>query len=225
MQAPPALKLNGASYFIVNGNNSSHMSSDDQDYRNEILRIRRLCDMLVSAHAHLRERFSRKALILDLSILVLAIWLTSVVFVEPRLNVKLTPFGLDPQIWIGILSILALFLSILQLRVDWKGQSDAHKRAFDVYLGVKFACRKILSDCGPLNADDCHRVMTQYELACSTSCLIPEKCFLAEKKRHIQKVRLSKLIDERPAASLWLLRLRHWWGDNLGPRKNERSDR
>jgi len=87
----------------------------------------------VTAHANLRERYVRRALVLDLDGFGSLVWLTAVVFVEPRLNLKLTPFHLDPQVWVGVLGAFAFFLSIVQLRVDWKGRSDAHKRAFDQY--------------------------------------------------------------------------------------------
>src|SRR5580700_3127453 len=98
------------------------------DCSQEIERIRRVSDMLATAHANLRERYSHRAVILDVAVLPLSTWLVSVVFVEPRINLKLTPSGIDPQIWVGLLGILTFFLSIVQLRVDWKRRSDAHKR-------------------------------------------------------------------------------------------------
>ena len=95
------------------------------DFRAEIERIRRVSDMLVTGHANLRDRYSRWATLLDLAVMALSTWLTAVVFIEPRLNVKLTPFGIDPQLWVGLLGVFTFFLSIVQLRVDWKGRSDA----------------------------------------------------------------------------------------------------
>ncbi|MEA3099919.1 MAG: hypothetical protein QOF74_4159, partial [Caballeronia mineralivorans] len=57
--------------------------------------------MLCTAHAGLRDRYTRRALILDLSIMGTSTWLVALAFVEPRLNVSLTPFHLDSQIWVG----------------------------------------------------------------------------------------------------------------------------
>src|SRR5437870_2248961 len=100
----------------------------DEDLRDELHRIRRVSDMLCTGHAGLRDRFARMALVLDLSILALSAWIAALAFVEPRLNVSLTPFGLDSQLWGGLLAVITLFLSIVQLRTDWKGRSDAHRR-------------------------------------------------------------------------------------------------
>src|SRR5208282_3220860 len=83
------------------------------------------------------DRYARMALALDVSILALATWLSALAFVEPTINRSLTPFGFNSQIWIGFLAVATLFLSILQLRTDWKGQSDAHRRAKDTYAEVK----------------------------------------------------------------------------------------
>jgi hypothetical protein len=192
-----------------------------KECRPEIDRVLRVSDMLVTAHAHLRERYSRRALILDLTILALSVWLTAVVFVEPRLNLKLTPGGLDPQIWVGLLGIGTFFLSIVQLRVDWKGRSDAHKRSFDLYAEVKNECRYLLSSDGVLTREMCQRALTMFELASDVGSQIPEEEFLKEKRRHLLKVAMSRHLDAHPAASLLLLRLRLWWASNVKPGKGE----
>jgi len=68
------------------------MSSGEQ-LRKEIERIRNVSDMLCTGHAILRDRYERKALALDLSILALATWLSALAFVTPSINLSLTPFG------------------------------------------------------------------------------------------------------------------------------------
>ena len=73
----------------------------------------------------------------SLSILALATWLSAIAFVASSINVSLTPFGLDCQLWTGLLSVAVLFLSIVQLKTDWKGRSDAHRQTLDIYAEVK----------------------------------------------------------------------------------------
>lgn len=186
-----------------------------KDFRAEIDRVLRVSDMLVTAHANLRERNARRALLLDLTILGISVWLTAVVFVEPRLNLKLTPFRLDPQIWVGVLGVFVFFLSIVQLRVDWKGRSDAHKRAFDLYAKVKNECRHLLSLDGILTREACQQSLTMFELASDVGCQVPERDFLKQKRRHLQKVAISRHLDKHPSASVALLRVRMWWKDNV----------
>lgn len=187
----------------------------ERDCRQEIDRIYRISDMLVTAHANLREKYARRALFLDMGVLTLSAWLTSVVFVEPRLGVKLTPFHFDPQVWIGIISVLTLVLSILQLRVDWKGLSDSHKRSFDLYAEVKNESRRLLSLNSDLTLDLCRGVLTMYELAGNVGAQIPEGEFLKQKRNHLRKVEISRYLDEHPGASLTILRLRLLLRGNL----------
>ncbi len=50
------------------------------EFRPELERIRRVSDMLVTGHANLRDRYSRRATFLDLAVLALSTWLTAVSF-------------------------------------------------------------------------------------------------------------------------------------------------
>ncbi|HSS97844.1 MAG TPA: hypothetical protein VLK33_12475 [Terriglobales bacterium] len=185
-----------------------------QDFRSEMERIRRVSDMLVTGHANLRDRYQRRATFLDLTILAFSLWLTAVVFVEPRINTKLTPFGMDPQIWVGLLGIFTFFLSIVQLRVDWKGRSDAHKRAFDLYSEVKRECGYLLVSQAVLTADNCQRVLSRYDMATDVGVVLPETEFLAQKQKHLRKIAISRHLDKHPSASLLLLKIKFWWHDN-----------
>ena len=67
--------------------------SPDAGLRDEIERIRGVSDMLCTAHAGLRDRYARRALALDLSILALATWLSAIAFVASSINVSLTPLA------------------------------------------------------------------------------------------------------------------------------------
>ncbi|HXX20155.1 MAG TPA: hypothetical protein VEJ46_12195 [Candidatus Acidoferrum sp.] len=157
----------------------------------------------------------RLALLLDVAILGIAVWLTAVVFIEPRISLKLTPFHLEPQVWVGLLGIVALFLSILQLRVDWKGHADAHKRSFDLYAEVKNECRYLMSSSGALTREACQRALTMFELASDVGRQIPENEFLRQKRKHLQKVEISQYLDTHPGASITMLKLQMYWRGSL----------
>jgi hypothetical protein len=195
------------------------------EFRTELDRIRRVSDMLVTGHANLRDRYNRMATLLDLAVMALSTWLTAVVFIEPRINVKLTPFGIDPQIWVGFLGVFTFFLSIVQLRVDWKGRSDAHRRSFDLYSEVKRECGYLLASQEPLTADNCQRVLSRYDLATEVGTHLPESEFLVQKRNHLRKIEISKHLDKHPSASILLVRIKFWWRDNLARKDGTRDDR
>jgi hypothetical protein len=184
------------------------------EFRLELERIRRVSDMLTTGHANLRDRYAHRATILDVAIMVLSTWLTAVVFIEPRISVKLTPFGMDPQLWVGFLGIFTFLLSIVQLRVDWKGRSDAHKRSFDLYSEVKRECGYLLASQHVLTAENCQRVLSRYDLATEVGIPLPEDEFLSQKQKHLKKIEISRHLDKQPSASLLLLRAKFWFRDN-----------
>lgn len=188
--------------------------SPEGTIKDELTRICRVSNMLCSGHAALRDQYARWAFSLDLLTLGISTWLVALAFVEPKLNVTLTPFGLDSQIWVGALSTGVFFLTLIQIKTDWKGRSDAHKRALDTYAEVKREAIYLLS-AGEYDRAACQRVFSRYDMAASVGVTIPESEFLKQKQRHLVKVELSKALDDKPATSLMWLRVQLWWRDTF----------
>lgn len=188
--------------------------SAEETLKKELTRLCRVSDMLCTGHAALRDRYAKLALALDLLTLGVSTWLVALAFVEPKLNVRLTPFEWDSQIWVGALGTGVFFLTLIQIKTDWKGRSDAHKRTLDVYAEVKREAGYLLSS-GEYNHDSCQRVFSRYDMAASVGVPIPESEFLRQKQRHLVKIALSKVLDDRPATSLMWLRVQLWWHDTF----------
>lgn len=100
--------------------------SAEETLKNELTRLCRVSDMLCTGHAALRDRYAKLAFALDLLTLGVSTWLVALAFVEPTLNVTLTPFGWNSQVWVGTLGTGVFFLTLIQIKTDWKGRSDAH---------------------------------------------------------------------------------------------------
>ena len=109
------------------------MSSASEE---ELRRVREY-GPVVYGSCQLADGFARRALFLDIVILGASIWLVAVAFVEPKLGAKLTPFAWDQQIWLGVLATTTFFLTVLQIKTDWKARSDAHRRTLELYAEVK----------------------------------------------------------------------------------------
>ncbi len=184
----------------------------------ELKRIRRVSDMLCTGHAVLRDRFSRRALALDILTLAFSTWIAALAFVSPTMAARLTPFGWDSTIWLGALAAGTFFLTLVHLKTDWKSKADAHKRTLDLYAQVKREVGYLLASD---QADDAayRRVLVTYDMASAVGVEIPEKKFLTLKQQHRVKVALSKHLDEHPFSSLILLRFRMWLRDNRGEEK------
>jgi hypothetical protein len=170
--------------------------------------------MLCTGHANLRDHFARRALLLDVSIMGLSTWLVALAFVEPALNLTLTPFNLNPQLWVGLLAVSTFFLTVVQLKTDWKGRADAHGRTLDIYAEVKREASYLLAR-GAVDEAACRQLLSRYAFASAIGIGIPEREFLKQKRAHKIKVALSKHLDRYPAASVTLTRVRFWCRDNL----------
>jgi hypothetical protein len=176
--------------------------------------------MLASAHGTLRDRYARRGFILDSSLVALSTWIVALVFVEPRINVKLTPGELDSQMWIGFLSIGAFLLSLLQIKVDWKGRSEAHRRAWSMYCGVTQELRKLLTQSSDVVVRDAPVILMRYDLVNSQAIGIGDRDFLRLKRHHQLKVALSQYLDKYPSASITLTRWKFWIKANLYGKKS-----
>ena len=182
----------------------------------EIERICRVADMMCTGHALMRDRYSRLALVLDLLILGVSTWLVALTFVEPRINIRLTPFDFDPQIWIGFLGIGTFFLSVMQLYVSWKEKAGAHERALHTYSEIKREAKYILASND--RSEDALRSLVDRNTAASAASIgVSDSRFMHIKKIYKTKVEISRYLDAHPSASITLLRMKLWWRDNISP--------
>jgi len=117
------------------------------------------------------------------------------------------------------LSVGVFFLSVIQLKTDWKSRSDAHKRTLDLYAEVKREAGYILAS-AEVDDTTCRRVLSRYDMASAVGIELPESEFLYLKKKHRIKIAISKQLDTCPSASIRLLKLKMWFSDNCGRKKD-----
>ena len=190
------------------------MTRDEVGSREEVERIRRVADQLCTGHAALRDRYARRAVTLDIVILLLSAWLSALAFLDPRFDKWLVPFALDSQLWIGLMGVLTFCLTLIQLKLDWAGKSEAHKRTFGMYAEVKREAGYLLASATKIPAREFQRLAARYDMASDIGIGVPEGEFLPLKQRHKIKVEISKLLDRKPGASLLLTRLKLFFRDN-----------
>jgi len=186
-----------------------------QDYREELKRIRRIADQLCTAHSIERERFHRRAMLLDIIIMLGSLYLVSMVFIDPVINNTLTPPGWKPVIWTGTIAIFVFAFSIIQLMVDWKGRADAHGRSLSMYAEAKSNCIEVLNGTAPISKEIYNGISTRYNMASDIGIHIPDSRFLTLKQKHLVKIELSKQLDNNPSLCLPLARIKLWWRDNV----------
>jgi hypothetical protein len=217
MQPELLQPINGRKYSTLN----SHAAERTGDFREELERIAKVADMLCTGHATLRDRYQRWSLLLDLGVLTLSTWLVALAFVDSSIARKLTPFHLEPMFWIGLLGVFTFILSVVQIKVDWKGKADAFNRSFEIYAEVKRQCSYVLCSSTLISKLDCEPILARYDLATQVGAHMPERQFLQTKRQHKLKVEISKHLDKHPGALIWLLKLKLIWRDNSAERHED----
>lgn len=184
------------------------MANQREGQKNELERIRRVSDMLVSMHSILRDEYSRKSIVVDCSLFGSSIILVALVFVDPLLLGWLPLSATASRILLGVFALATFFISLVIFRVDWKSRSELHKYAAEMYSNIKLESQEILATFESASDVDIQRLLIRYKYLGQICVAIPDSSFLRLKNKHKTKVAISKYLDDNPGASLWVLRLR-----------------
>jgi len=174
----------------------------------ELKRQYRVVDQMITMYSVLRDQFTRKAIYLTLGILGSSIVLVACTFL-PQAALKF--IGISPfttTVILGAFSSLILFLSIAELRVDWKEQSRQYGDAADRLADLKLKYRNPLASSAGIIDAIVNDLTQEYEATFSSLPRIPDRQFLTLKSYHQRKVKLSQMIDKAVGCPVWLLRVR-----------------
>lgn len=189
------------------------MSNGNSKFLEELGRIRRVSDMLVTAHASLKEKFALLSLLSDASLFCCSLFLTVIVFADPNFLTRY--FGINYAFWIGIFSIATFIFSFVAGLLDWKVRAERHRHAFETYLNLKFTASDLINKVEKDEHADVERFLERYYALTPTIITIPERDFLLCKRKHVVKVFISKYLDDNPAASILFLKIKIWIRDNF----------
>jgi hypothetical protein len=176
------------------------------DYIKELRRLGRTIDMMLTMHSVLRDRYKRKALIVDIVLFIASSLLLFASIVDLNLLSRLRLPVQDLSIFLKACSVVIFISSLVILRVDWKEQATKHGRACEALARLKSETRAVL-----LSDNSAIENYTKHQQLCSLTMNnlwpIPEKQFHKLKALHFKKIELSKLISSHPGCPLWALRI------------------
>lgn len=181
----------------------------------EVGKRHRVTDQMMSAHSMLRDRYARRALVLDLLILTLSAMLCALVFAPQALSDSLGISKAAAGVVAGWVSVGVFVLAILQLRIGWKEAGAVHGNATAVLAETK-AQLGMLRRNSAAGVEELSRALDAATLRAQGLAAIPEGLFLELKASHLQKVLLSRVLDRYPFANRTLLRLALAWRHTPG---------
>src|SRR5882672_5227596 len=172
----------------------------------ELARKFRVLDQTLSMHAALRDRYGRRALLVDGLLLACSVVFCASAFASDQV---LALFGGTPdrvRYLLKAFSVITFMLSVISLRVDWKGLSAAHRQASEKMTGALAVFRRHRRDDGSWDANVTDELDGVYWEAMRNCVSVPDSHFLKLKARHLRKVEISKMLDSNPGRPVFVLR-------------------
>lgn len=182
--------------------------------RDEIQKMFRVADQLISCHTKLRDSYSFWSSAIDISILTLSVWLVALAFAQNSILSIINPTPFPEKFFIGTIAVFTFVLSLVQMKIEWKKRSADHEKAVRNYFEIKHDLGGLLASPIPINDSQFDRSKEQYAFIGKTSIPVPEHKFLKLKRYHLLKVFVSKYLDDHPGTSISFLRLKIFLRDN-----------
>ena len=180
-------------YSMCIGGSTAKQKERERQYR--------LVDQMLSMHSLLRDRYGRRAFLLNTLQIGISLFLAVFAFVSDDV---LKALGTEPgiaRLVIGLSAMLMLLVSIAEFRADWRGNSVRHADAVRQLASLKARHRsEVDGDCEVL-AEDYNRLGRQV-------IPIPENQFVQLKAAHQFKKSLSQQISKNPGVPRWILATR-----------------
>lgn len=164
-------------------------------------------DQLLSMHSVLRDRYARRALVLNTSLVGVSLFLCVLAFVDHDV---LRTVGVDPatsRVVLGLCGLVLLLLSITEFRVNWTHVASQHALAVGHLADLKAKFRTTSSDKASMGSQTCAMLTEAYHNTMRILPSIPDHEFNRLKAYHQFKRLLSSRISENPKAPNWLLHL------------------
>jgi len=175
----------------------------------EFKRKKRVADMLVTAHNILGERYRRISLVVDISLMSASfvILLFSVVeLVAPTTVTEVVGILARPTI-VAAAALIFVF-AIVEWRVSWKSKAEAHFQAAKTFSSIKNEIGVLLSKGLSGNELVAAKLEDRYEKLGLSCVQVSHNKFLKLKRKHLQKVALSRMLGKQPFAIVFLVRAR-----------------
>ena len=184
--------------------------------RKERERQYRLVDQSISMHAILRDRYSRRAFLLNTAQIAISLFLVVFAFVSDDVLNILGPTPEVVRLMIGLPAVLMVLVSMTEFRVDWRGVSARHADAVRQLAALKARYRSEQEGDSDLLTKDYNRLAREL-------IPIPENHFVRLKAAHQFKVALSGQVSANPGVPHWLLAAKLRWRAILGGPRGERT--
>lgn len=180
----------------------------------EINRMYKVCDMMVTYHSKLRDENHLKSLIADISLLSFSVVLTALTFIsQPAISHKI--YGIKLSYILKFLSLAVFISSLIQLKFDWRSKVTAHADAAKAYFEFKHNLRILRDKKDEIALAEYEEAKKVFSNIGKYNIHVPDEDYLRLKHYHKVKTHISKYLDEHPGSSPLLLKIMLYFRDNI----------
>lgn len=184
--------------------------------KNQLKKTIGVVDQSITAHSMLKERFGLQAKVLDIALFLVSSFLTFLAVASHSVRGKALPQWIDGELTLPIVAVIVFCGSLLQWHMGWKEKAALHSEAAKVLSQFKHELAKTLGSGREISEEELRIHIQNYQYINQSRIALPEEKFLSLKRAHKKKVAISKLLDTRPGAWVWLVKLKLLLRDNFG---------
>jgi hypothetical protein len=175
---------------------------NDGEYR----RRRRVIGWMLTAHAALRDRYTRRSRGLTLIVMVLSIIGLLLALANGDQQVSVLSIDGKLQVFLAWLAALTFFVSLVDLVVDWRRRALSHQDGARRLGELSVLYGRAVEENGEWVVEGID-LTTEYQRTMGAIDPIPDKKAAAMKALDNRKRAVFTLIDERPGIPAWQAKL------------------
>ena len=168
----------------------------------------RVLSQSLSMHAMLAQWYQWRERVLHIALLMASALLCAFTFAEEPVLRVLGASPVHVKVALGILSAIVFGLSIVELKVNWLGISEAHADAARRLGALKMKYRRVRASKEIDKTQLWSELSREYAEIWSGLRPIPERQFVRLKARHATKVAFSQMVDHNPGVPVILIAIR-----------------
>lgn len=166
-----------------------------------------LTDQLLSMHSSLRDKYERRAFLLNTALIAVSLFLCVFAFVGDDVLGSLVYHPPMARLVLGLSAVIVLILSITEFRVDWRATGARHAEAAKHLAELKAKYRKAFNEAAGNDSEKNSTLTTQYDKTMAILPPIPERYCNQLKANHQFKRILSQRLSQNQKVPEWFLRI------------------
>lgn len=177
--------------------------TDKNIYKEEIRKLLRKAEVCRQCHSHLYIKYSRLHKLLHGIVIIFSSLVAILTFADYN-NFKIIISNLSKEYFnfsIGVFAFFVFLISLIEEYVNFQGIAQENSNSMDNFTNfIREA--SVYKNKDFVTNEEYKFILDKYKFINEVSPQIPDKVFIKSKKKLLEKIEISKMIDKYPMKSL-----------------------